>query len=428
MTHDKALAFWYGRINYEVKSAQPSDLKLERMRAFLDRIGRPQDRLRIVHVTGTKGKGSTAAMLASVLGNAGYRVGLFTSPHLVEVHERIRVDGASISRPELAALISEIAPVVKSLEDKSGPTFFEIGTALGFLHFVRRRVDLAIVEVGLGGRFDSTNVCRPLVSVITSVGFDHMAQLGRTLADIAYQKAGIVKRGIPVVCGPVDPAAAAVVEREARELCAPLWLGGRDFGFDYVPPNRATITTPRANYPTIDLHLRGEHQAANAAIAAATIERLREAGFSISDSSLSIGLETAACPGRVEVIGKRPAVVLDTAHNVPSATALVRTLRESFPDVGRKVCVFAVSSDKQYPEILAILGEYFDQFFLTRYSNNARSVPPEQLAPYVAGRSRVIENASLAWREARSAIGSSDLICATGSVFLAGELNGLIRS
>src|SRR4051794_17924314 len=175
MTYEEALASWYGRINYEVRSAKPGDLKLERMRALLRALGDPQDRLRLVHVTGTKGKGSTSAMVAAVLRAAGYRVGLFTSPHLTDVRERIQVDGVPISREELAARVAELAPAVVAMEVGSlpAPTFFEIGTALAFLHFCYRRCEVAVVEAGLGGRFDSTNVCRPLVSVVTNVGLDH---------------------------------------------------------------------------------------------------------------------------------------------------------------------------------------------------------------------------------------------------------------
>ncbi|HEV3437509.1 MAG TPA: Mur ligase family protein, partial [Gemmata sp.] len=194
MTYDQALSFWYGRINYEVRAARPGDLKLERMQALLQLLGNPHDRVRSVHVTGTKGKGSTCAMLAAILQSAGYRVGLFTSPHLERVEERIQVDRVPITHAELAARMDEVAPAVRQLEAETdrhdlgrlpGLTFFEIGTALGFLHFCRRRCDIAIIEVGLGGRFDSTNVCNPLVSVITSVGYDHTAQLGNTLEAIA---------------------------------------------------------------------------------------------------------------------------------------------------------------------------------------------------------------------------------------------------
>jgi dihydrofolate synthase/folylpolyglutamate synthase len=256
MTYDEALSFWYGRINYEVRSAQPGDLKLERMRALLRLLGDPHDRVRLVHVTGTKGKGSTCAMLASVLREAGYRVGLFTSPHLVHVEERIQINGVPISRDELAARMEEVAAAVKHLEGR-GPqiTFFEIGTALGFLHFWCRRCDIAVIEVGLGGRFDSTNVCHPLASVITNVGLDHTAQLGHTMEDIAFQKAGIIKRGVPVISGVMHEGSRAVIEQVARTMHTPLWESQ-----PFEPEARR-----------LRLGLLGEHQIANAAVVLASV-------------------------------------------------------------------------------------------------------------------------------------------------------------
>lgn len=413
MTYDEAISFWYGRINYEVRAAAPGDLKLERMRALLRRLGDPQDRLRLVHVTGTKGKGSTCAMIASVLRAAGYRVGLFTSPHLTEVEERMQVDGAPISRAELVARMEEVAPAVRAMEAEPGlpsPTFFEIGTALGFLHFVRRRCAVAVIEVGLGGRFDSTNVCRPLVSVITNVGYDHTAQLGNTLEEIAFQKAGIIKPRVPVVSGVIQPGPRAVVRRVAAELDAPLWeVGGEGL---------------RVNLP-------GAHQRANARVACCAIERLRDAGMPISDAAIARGLAEVKWPARVELVGERPAIILDTAHNVPSAEALVNTLRESFPVRGTKRVVFAVSSDKQFAEILRILAGHFDHFHLAKYGNNPRCVPPEKLAAVLAevapGKPFTTHANSLdAFHAARAASREDDLVCITGSVFLAGELRPVL--
>ena len=408
MTYDQALSFWHGRINYEVRAAKPGDLKLERMQALLHRLGNPHRQLRLVHITGTKGKGSTAAMLASILRCAGLRVGLFTSPHLSHVEERIQIDGVSISRDELTALLEEVAAAVRPGD--SQPTFFEIGTALGFLHFHRKQCDVAVIEVGLGGRFDSTNVCTPLVSIITNVGFDHMAQLGNTLEAIAYEKAGIIKSGVPVVSGVWQNGPREVVRGIAKEMHTPLWETKNE-------PLDAALS----------IGLLGAHQRENAACAVAAVERLREAGIAIPESAIRDGLASVRWPARIELMSREPIVILDTAHNVPSAEALVRTLAESFPEVGRKSVVFAVSSDKQYPEILRVLAGYFDEFHLTKYGNNPRSVPPEKLAEVLAAidtkkSQRVHTSSAAAWKAARSGAKPSDLLCITGSVFLAGEL------
>ena len=428
MTYEEALAFWYGRVNYEVRAAGPGDLKLERMRALLRLLGDPHDRVRLVHVTGTKGKGSTCAMLAAVLRAAGYRVGLFTSPHLEHVEERIQVDGVPISHAELAARMEEVADAMRALDPHGPPvTFFEIGTAIGFLHFCYRRCDVAVIEVGLGGRFDSTNVCNPLVSVITNVGFDHMAQLGNTLEEIAFEKAGIIKRRVPVVSGVTQEGPREVVRKIAAEAGAPLWevnpSGGRE------PPvgDVHRGLTPPAPVKT---NLLGAHQIANAAVAVAAVQRLRETGMPIPDAAIIRGLSEVKWPARIELVARNPVTILDTAHNVPSVEALVQTLRESFPVIGTRRVVFAVSADKQYLEMLRVLAGYFDHFHLTTYGN-PRCVPPENLAAALAevapGKAFTTHaTAGEAWSTARTAAGKNDLICVTGSVFLAGELRAVV--
>jgi dihydrofolate synthase/folylpolyglutamate synthase len=412
MSYDEALSFWFSRINYEVRSARPGDLKLERMRALLHLLGDPHDRVRLIHVTGTKGKGSTCAMLASVLHAAGYRVGLFTSPHLVHVEERIQIDGEPISREELAVRMEEVAAAVRQLE-AVGPdiTFFEICAALGFLQFWYRRCDLAVIEVGLGGRFDSTNVCHPLVAVITNVGLDHTAQLGQTVGAIAFQKAGIIKRGVPVVSGVAQESARAVIEQVARSMNAPLW----------------EVNSYLENAEGRALALRGDHQVANAAVVLATADRLRAAGLPIPEAAVATGLATVRWPARVEVISERPAVILDTAHNVPSVEALVRTLASDFPGALRRHVILAVSMDKPYAEMLRVLADYFNHFHLTRYGNNPRCTPPEKLAAALGevapGTASSLHPTSTAtWEAVRSLVGPDDLLCVTGSVFLAGEL------
>lgn len=437
MTYEQALAFWNSRINFEQRSPQPDDLNLDRIRALLQLLGDPQRRLRIIHVAGSKGKGSTSAMLASILQQAGYRTGLFTSPHLTRVEERIQIDGAPITADELTGLMEEVERAVAVLDRGvlSRPvTFFDIVTALGFLHFVQRRVEVAVVEVGLGGRFDSTNVCLPLVSVITSISLDHTQQLGTELAAIAMEKAGIVKPGRPLVSGVTGPEPRAVIARICRERRAPLRELASDFqvndqpahiGFERDRRPTVVIRTARRVWPTMELGLIGAHQAANAALVVAGVELLQDEGLHISDRAVAAGLQSVQWPARMEIVGRQPLVVLDCAHNVASAQALVETLAVSFP-AGRKRLVFAVSSDKDVPGILHVLAPHFVHLHLTRFGSSSRSVDPAQLAEMLRQISAVPfsthDQARDAWLAARAAADPEDLICVTGSVFLAGEL------
>jgi len=434
MTYDDALAWWYGRIDFERKAPKPGDLKLDRMRAVLRAVGDPHRRLRIIHVAGTKGKGSTSAMLAAVLQAAGYRVGLFTSPHLSDVSERIQVDGVPISRAEMTVRMTEIAEAVRPMEESADPsripTFFEIGTVLGYLHFVCRQVDLAVIEVGLGGRLDSTNVCTPLVSVITNISFDHMQLLGNTLALIAREKAGIIKPGRPVISTAEAPEATAVIERVAAERRAPLQMLGRDFRFDYRDGELRAVTRV-AEYPWLKLGLAGHHQAANAAGAIVVVEQLRALGLTINDAALASGLANVRWPARMELVGSEPLIILDCAHNVASAGTLIVTLRESFPVTGRRIAVLAFSNDKQVAEMLQVLGPAFDFFHLTRYTNSGRALPPAQLAELLraahpAALFTVHESPADALHAARASARADDLIAISGSVFLAGELRPLL--
>jgi dihydrofolate synthase/folylpolyglutamate synthase len=458
MTYDEAMRFWFSRVNYEQRSPKPSDLKLDRIRGLLEMLGRPQDALRIVHVAGSKGKGSTSAMIASILRQASYRTGLFTSPHLCTTEERIQIDGTAISQDELAMLMADIRPCVELMDRQRpagaiGVTFFEIATALGLLHFRRRRVDVAVLEVGLGGRFDSTNVCRPMIAIITSISFDHTQQLGNTLARIAMEKAGIIKPGRPAISGVCDEEARHVIQSICRERGARLVEVGVDFHFSHTPalitadrrqPPQVAVTTRRQRWPAMELGLLGAHQAANAALAVAAVEELQAQGLRLSDQAVAAGLAAVRWPARLEVMSSRPLVVLDCAHNVASAQALVETLEQSFPPAqgapatvngsrrGSRLLLFASSNDKDLPGMLQTLAPHFDRALLTRFSNNPRSVPPEELLALWQRTSSqpatVHASPAEAWQAARAAAGADDLICITGSVFLAGELRPMVAS
>jgi dihydrofolate synthase/folylpolyglutamate synthase len=461
MTYEQALEFWHSRINYEARTLKPGDLKLDRMRALLELLGKPQKRLRIVHIAGSKGKGSTAAMLAAVLHQAGYRTGLFTSPHLCDVRERICIDGTPIRPEELADLMDEVATAVRRLDathqfSRPGATFFEIATALGLLHFLRHKVDVAVLEVGLGGRFDATNVCVPALAIITSISFDHTQQLGNTLARIAFEKAGIIKPGRPVLSGVTVPEARNVIENICCQRQAPLSELGRDFSFTYEPGLITDVTerwpmvqvaTKEKHWPALRLRLLGEHQAANAALVVAAVEELCSHGLMIPLDALASGLATVNWPARLEVVQRRPLVILDCAHNLASAQALVETLEQSFPETTahqlpedtrrrtppgspqsprRRILIFAGSHDKDLPGMLRVLAPYFHHIYLTRYAHNPRFVPPDELAQMLQRVSpvpfTVCVSAPEAWQQARAAAAEHDLICITGSVFLAGEL------
>lgn len=449
---DAAIEFLRSRIDYERTLAMPygqRDFKLDRMHELLARLGDPHADLRIVHVAGTKGKGSTAAMIAAIATAAGNRTGLYTSPHLDRVEERLAIDGEPCSTEDLVDLILRVRPVVAQMDAARagepgtlGPTYFEVLTALALLHFAERRVDLAVLEVGLGGRLDSTNVCQPEVAVITSISFDHMQQLGNTLAAIAAEKAGIIKPRIPVVSGVTGDEPRRVIEEVARRNESLLLELGRDFDVAYYPPEHLETASELSRldfvsraggrteeYRNVALNLLGKHQSANAAVALATIGQLRRAGWDLDESAARQGLAQVRWPARIEVVSRRPVVVLDAAHNVASVEAFVRALDESF-STPRRILVFATTKDKDAAGMLRIVLPKFDRVIFTRYRNNPRGVPPEELEALARQSSptpcTVAADPSAAWREAAALARPEDLIGITGSFFIAAEIRSSI--
>lgn len=504
ISHADALEFLSGRINYERMKSMPCSeaaMKLDRMRDLLRRLGNPQHGLPIIHVAGTKGKGSTAAMLAAVLSASGYRVGLFTSPHITRVEERIAFDGRPCSEEEFASLVDWVRPAVEAMDrnnnDNSdigsaavGPTYFEILTAMAFGHFARRQANAVVLEVGLGGRLDSTNVCDPCISVITSISLDHTQQLGKTLAAIATEKAGVIKPGVPVVSGVTLDEPREVIRDVAREKNCRLVELDVDFSFVYHAPKHlerepsaaafdfffaeksessriSSHTEPSchseqsddsasrsgnlhiplaAALNNISLGLLGRHQATNAAVALAAVEELRRQGFAIPESAVRRGLAEMHWPARVEVVARRPAVVVDAAHNAASIAALLESLDDSF-SAAHRFLIFATTQEKDLHGMLRLLTGRFDRIVFTRYTNSPRGVPPEELLGLAdalkesaqnetAGRAdgsssprtvmSIAPTSQDAWREVRQLASPDDLICITGSFFLASEMRDMV--
>lgn len=478
---DAALRWLRGRINYEYRSLPPyqsRQLKLDRMRQLLSRLGQPDAGLKIVHVAGTKGKGSTSVMIGAMLTAAGYRTGLFSSPHLERIEERFTVDGQPCTADELITLINRTKADARAMDDEAaadgdpngGPTYFELTTAMALLHFVEQKTDAAILEVGLGGRLDSTNVCLPLVSVITSISFDHMRQLGNTLASIAREKAGIIKPGVPVICGVTDPEPQQVIADIARDHGCRLIKLGRDFSFQYKPaggkrqqetgrqgdgnpgcslsPCRPlslstqlgsldfeySVSGQEISVADLLLAMPGKHQAANAAIALATIAELRHQSWSISTDAMKLGLSRARLPGRVELFPGDPLVVLDTAHNPASARALVETLAE-LPAASRRTLIVSISHDKDVPAVLRELVPHFERIIVTQYQENPRAVSVSELVALI--RREIADFSSDlklcptpldAWQHATQSAVPGELICIAGSFFLAAEMRPYLQA
>ena len=433
ITYKQALDYLYGLTNYEVKSAfayAPQFFDLARVDRLLVALGNPHHRFTSIHIAGTKGKGSTSAMLACVLQAAGYRTGLYTSPHLHSFRERIQVDGALISTDRFAAWIERLRPFAE--QDKELTTF-EVATAAAFAYFAEAGVEMAVVEVGLGGRLDATNVIQPLVSIITTIGHDHMHILGKTLTQIAGEKAGIIKPGVPVVSAPQKAAALAVIRRACGEKRSPLHAVGLDWrwrathlalnGQEFAASGRAdsSKSARRISYRQLRIPLLGRHQLRNAAVVLATVDLLRQAGVHVSDPALRQGLRDVVWPARFEVMGCYPTFVVDGAHNVDSARSLIATLRQYFPGL-KPWFVLAILTDKDVPAILRVLLPYAQGALFAR-SHHPRAADPWELQKEAAlypAPTHVVEDVGQAVLQAIDLAGLQGLVVASGSFSTAG--------
>ena len=433
-SYQQAIDYLFKRTDYEREEAlryNVTTFNLERMKKLLSLLGDPHRKIPTVHIAGTKGKGSTATMLGKMLEANDYKVGLYTSPHVLHLHERISVNSEMVSESEMRGLLNRIYAQVEKMSKADTPTFFEIMTALAFMHFTDMQVDIAIIETGLGGRLDSTNVIKPAVIGITSLSIDHQQQLGETIDSIAMEKAGVLKRGVPVVTVQQEPAAMTVLRSTAVALKAPLSVTGSDIDFshrfetsrEHGPHTRVCLTTPTSKFEHLRVPLHGKHQAINCGLALAMLDKLKSVGFKIDIEKASEGLQKVSLPGRMEMISNDPRIMIDAAHNAASIRALIHAIGQNIP-YDSMVVIFGCNNDKDIMGMLHELQYGADKVIFTR-SNSAKAVSPDDLAEmYTELCGKMCQSApSLgpALQLAKSAISKEDLICVTGSFYLIGQ-------
>ena len=437
-TYDSALKYLFSQTDYEqmLRVRYNRDtFSLDRMRRLARELGNPHKKLRTAHVAGTKGKGSTATMLARMLQACSLKVGLYVSPHICDVRERITINGQMISQAALARLICQAERIIEKMAGNK-PTFFEIFTAMAFRYFADQKVDFTVVETGLGGRLDSTNILTPDVCGVTSISLDHTHQLGNTLAAIAAEKAGIFKRRTPAISVPQAPEAKKVLKKVARGVNAALLFTGEDIEFSYrVESSRRQgchtlicLTTPNSRFEHIAVPVMGEHQAVNCGLALAMLDQLKVRGMDIKDELAMQGLAGLYLPGRMEIVSEDPRILLDGAHNAASVQALMKAIGQNIP-YDSMVVVFGCAADKDIDGMMEQIAGGADKVIFTR-SANPRSASPKDLARTYEERSgrvaQVTDNIRDALRVARSAVSREDVICVCGSFYLVGEAKNIL--
>ncbi|OHB56417.1 MAG: hypothetical protein A2173_06025 [Planctomycetes bacterium RBG_13_44_8b] len=433
-SYSEAISYLFNKTDYEKQENlryNVTTFSLDRMKKLLSFVGNPHKKIQSVHIAGTKGKGSTATMLAKMLEANGYTVGLYTSPHLIHLHERIMVNSQMITEQQMTDLLNRIYAPVEKLSKTDPPTFFEIMTALAFMHFVDKNVDIAVIETGLGGRLDSTNVIEPKVVGITSLSIDHKQQLGSTIDSIAKEKAGIFKRGVPIITVEQEPAAMQVLKNEAMAVKAPLSVTGVDIDFSYRfetsrehgPHTRICLTTPTSKFEHLRVPLHGRHQAINCGLALAMLDRLKADGFNIDNEKATEGLKNVKLAGRMEMISEDPRIMIDAAHNAASIRALIQAIGQNIP-YDSMVVIFGCNNDKDIEGMLQELQYGADKVIFTR-SNSVKAMSPEILADMyseICGKMcQTAFSLGEALKIAGSAISREDLICITGSFYLIGQ-------
>lgn len=428
-SYAEALNFIHGRTKFKKIPT------LDRMKLFLERLGNPQKGLKYVHVTGTNGKGSTVAMLRAVLMETGLNIGSFTSPFITRFNERIALNAKPISDEDLTRFARKVEPVVQQLDQElptGGPTEFEIDTAIMFCYFAEKQPDLVLLEVGIGGLYDSTNVITPLVSVITTVSWDHMKYLGDTLAKIAHQKAGIIKEKVPVVIGRLSPSAHQVIMEEATEKNAKVYELGKDFSARKINHNviKAEIIYDggQLHHFRSNLGLAGDYQVENSAIAITTVQIvLKKLGIPVVAADLKKGLALTQWPGRMETVINEPLVLLDGAHNLPGMQALVKTIHDDFSDREAYVLV-AILADKQYELMLGELASLGNvHLMVTNFAGPGPQRPSANLTTTISEFKtkhpiQVAENWQTGFVKLSQELAADDVMIITGSLYFVSEV------
>ncbi len=431
--YDAALDYLYSFVDYSLTRQlrySPEKFNLDRMRRLAERLGNPQSHYPVIHVAGTKGKGSTSVFVASALQQAGYRVGLYTSPHLHDYVERIQVNRSPMLHEELVEAVEQLKPVLQEIPEI---TTFEITTAIAFKYFAEKKVDIAVVEVGLGGRLDATNIVDPLMSVITSLSYDHMNILGDTIEKIAAEKGGIIKQGRAVVVAPQGyPQVYGVLEEIAKARQAPLYRVDHLLTYSVIEHNleKQVFELQRKTAPEGSLRFRiplvGFHQVENAATAYCVLKELANKGFSLEDSIIQKGFQNASWPCRFEVVQHSPLVIVDSAHNADSAEKLSLTVREYLKDK-KVVLVFGVSEDKDIKGMFASLLPISDVMIMTK-SIHPRALEPAQLGDIARemGYQSIVTDSLETALDVAFAQEKADAILVTGSIFVAAAAKEII--
>ena len=431
MNYSQAEEYLNSFTNYEqipgISYVQPG-YSLKHVEELLNRMGNPQLAAMTIHIAGTKGKGSISAMIAQVLSSSGYKTGLYTSPHFHTLRERISIDGSLISEAEFAAAMAEIKPFIESMRKDTAfrqLTYFEALTALAFAYFKKKQVDFQVLEVGLGGRLDATNVARPIICIITPISLDHTQILGNSLKEIAREKAGIIKPGCWVVLSPQPEEAASVISDICREKKAKVVQVGKDITWHKIggdlSPQSLVIEGRRNNYQ-VSIPLSGDFQLENAASAVAALEVLGSAGFAISTADIARGLARVKWPGRFHILQEYPTVLVDGAHNVASIKRLVDNIKGYFAHK-RIFLVFGTSCDKDIPGIINELVPLSPQVIVTRAAHS-RAAPLSTLVAEFSKQGielEIRETVTEAISRALSLADRTDLICVTGSLFVVAE-------